>query len=144
MRRMARYVVDPRTLVHIVTADLRIHPDHSLVAPNSVRSQAMALLYQRVRDGELGEAEALRLHERLTGLKMRLLGDRVSRGTAWRLAVEHDWPSLDDAEFLAVTRLQADALVTVDEALAAKADGVVPVAPVQALTSAAAFPSDQG
>jgi hypothetical protein len=57
---------------------------------------------------------ALQIHERLTELKMRLLGDRVSRGTAWKLAREHDWDSLREAEYHAIARLQADALVTID------------------------------
>ena len=55
----------------------------------------------------------------MTEIKIRLLGDRVSRKTAWRVAREHDWDTLRDAEYLAVTRLQADALVTVDPGLAA-------------------------
>jgi hypothetical protein len=131
---MARYVVDPRTLLRIVTTDVKIHPDHGLVAPNPVRSQAMALLYERVRNGELDEAEAV---------KIRLLGDRVSRRTAWRIAAEHDWPSIESAEYLAAARLQADALVTVDEALAAKADGIVPVVSLEALTVAHGFSSDK-
>jgi hypothetical protein len=38
-----------------------------------------------------------------------------------------------DAEYLAITRLQADALVTVDPDLTAKAAGLVPVAPFEAL-----------
>ncbi|HEX2901968.1 MAG TPA: hypothetical protein VHO01_00815, partial [Jatrophihabitans sp.] len=59
--------------------------------------------------------------------------DRVSRATAWRIAREHDWDTLRDAEYLAVARLQADALVTVDAGLAAKAQGVVPLAPLDAL-----------
>ena len=41
--------------------------------------------------------------------------------------------SLGEAEYLAVTRLQADALVTVDPGFAERAEGVVPVAPLQAL-----------
>jgi predicted nucleic acid-binding protein len=64
---------------------------------------------------------------------MRLLGDRVSRRTAWQIARQHDWDTLRDAEYLAVARLQADALVTVDPRLAAAATDVVPVAPVEAL-----------
>lgn len=131
---MARYVIDPLTMLRIVTTDVKIHAGHSLVAPNPVRSQALALLYERVRSGDLDEAEALRLHEQLTTLKIRLLGDRVSRRTAWRIAAQNDWPSIASAEYLAVTKLQADALVTVDEALAAQADGIVPVAPLEALT----------
>jgi len=67
------------------------------------------------------------------GIKMRLLGDRVSRRTAWHLARQHDWDTLRDAEYLAVTRLQADALVTVDPSLAATARDVVAVAAIDDL-----------
>lgn len=136
LRCMTRFVVDAETLVHIVATGVRIHPDHQLVAPNLVRSQALFLLFARVRSGELAEAEALQLHERLTELKMRLLGDRVSRRTAWRIAREQGWDTIGNAEYLAVTRLQADALVTVDDSLARLAEGIVPVAPPAALTSA--------
>ena len=88
-----------------------------------------------VCDGRRTEKAALAAHERVTEMKMRLLGDRVSRSTAWRIAREHDWKSLRDAEYLAVARLQADALVTIDRYLAAKAENVVALAPVEALLS---------
>lgn len=130
---MSRYVIDAPTLLHLLDNELRVDGSHQLVAPNSIRSEALQLLLRDVRRGTRTERDALALHERVTELKMRLLGDRVSRGTAWRLAREHDWDSLRDAEYLAVTRLQADALVTVDPALAAKADKLVPVAPLEAL-----------
>jgi hypothetical protein len=68
-----------------------------------------------------------------TELKMRLLGDRASRRLAWRIARQHDWDTLRDGEYLAVSGLPADGLVTVDPGLAAKADGVVPVAPLRVL-----------
>jgi len=66
---------------------------------------------------------------------MRLLGDRVSRRTAWKIAREHGWETTYDAEYLAVTKLQADALVTVNPALAAKAEDVVPLARLAALSA---------
>ena len=62
---------------------------------------------------------------------MRLLGDRVSRRTAWKIAREQGWNTTYDAEYLAVTKLQADALVTVDPALAAKAKDIVPLANIK-------------
>jgi predicted nucleic acid-binding protein len=68
---------------------------------------------------------------------MRLLGDRVSRRTAWRIAREQGWDSTHDAEYLAVTKLQADALVTVDSALAGKANGLVPLASFDVLLASA-------
>ncbi len=130
---MARYVIDAPTLLHLLDRDLAVDPGHQLVAPGPIRSEALQLLLRDVRRGARTEKEALRTHERVTELKMRLLGDRASRGTAWRIAREQDWDTLRDAEYLAVTRLQADALVTVDPVLAAKAADIVPLAPLEAL-----------
>jgi predicted nucleic acid-binding protein len=129
---VTRYVIDAATLLHIIDAEIPVDPQHQLVAPNSIRSEALQLLLRAVRRGELSENSALQVHERITVMKMRLLGDRVSRATAWKLAREHDW-ELREAEYLAVTRLQADALVTIDQDLAAKAWGVVPIASLHAL-----------
>jgi predicted nucleic acid-binding protein len=130
---MARYVIDAPTLLHLLDRDLAVDPGHQLVAPGPIRSEALQMLLRDVRRGARTEKEALRTHERVTELKMRLLGDRASRGTAWRIAREQDWDTLRDAEYLAVTRLQADALVTVDPVLAAKAADIVPLAPLEAL-----------
>jgi predicted nucleic acid-binding protein len=126
-------VIDAPTLLHLVEAGLHVHPGHQLVAPNSIRSEALELLLRDVRAGKRTEAAALEAHERMTGIKMRLLGDRVSRRTAWQVAREHGWNTLRDAEYLAVTRLQADALVTVDPSLAAAARDVVTVAAIDDL-----------
>jgi predicted nucleic acid-binding protein len=130
---MTRYAIDAATVVHLVDHDLTPAPGHQLVAPNSLRSEALQLLLDDVLSGRRTERAALLAHERITGLKVRLLGDRVSRATAWRIARERNWATLHDAEYLAVTRLQADALVTVNADLAQKAAGTVPVAPLDAL-----------
>ena len=126
-------MIDAPTLIHLVDARLHVQPGHQLVAPNSIRSEALELLLGDVRAGQRTEAAALQAHERMTGIKIRLLGDRVSRGTAWQIAREHDWSTLRYAEYLAVTRLQADALVTVDPGLAAAARNVVAVATIDDL-----------
>jgi len=133
LRSMTRYVIDAPTLLHLVDTGVRVDPGHQLVAPNSIRSEALELLLRDVRAGKRDEAAALETHERMTEMKMRLLGDRVSRRTAWRFARQHDWDSLREAEYLAVTRLQADALVTVDPKLAAMARDVVAVAAIDDL-----------
>jgi predicted nucleic acid-binding protein len=130
---MARYAIDAPTVLHLLDSGLSVHPDHQLVAPSSLRSEALQLLLRDVRAGARSEREALERHERLTELKMRLLGDRVSRRTAWQLAVQQDWETLRDAEHLAVAQLQADALVSVDPALVARAEGIVPVSGLEAL-----------
>lgn len=130
---MARYVIDAVTWVHLVDNDLRLDPSVQLVAPSSIRSEALGLLLRDVTQGTRTDVDALAAHERMTAQKMRLLGDRVSRRTAWRIARQHGWPTLRDAEYLAIVELQADALVTVDVDLAAKAEGVVPVAALHVL-----------
>lgn len=132
---MTRFGIDAPTFVRLARSEQRPHATHQLVAPNSLRSRALQLLLQDVRASELDEEQALHIHERLTELKVRLLGDRVSRRTAWTYARRFDWQDLEDAEYLAVTALQADALVTVDPQLAAKASGVVPLAPFEHLFS---------
>ncbi len=133
---MARYVIDPPTLLAIARGDVRVDPGHQLVAPNAIRSQALEILLGEVRSGALSEKEALALHTRLTEIKLRLLGDRVSRRCAWDIAREQDWPQLREAEYLALVGLQADALVSVDPQFARLASALVPVAAVTDLAVA--------
>ena len=130
---MTRYTIDAPTLLRMVTEGLEVHTDHQLVAPQAIRSQALQLLLDRVRAGHLTDKEARELHTRLTETKIRVLGDRVSRWTSFTIAREQDWPTTAAAEHLAVTRLQADALVTVDAELARLAEGIVPLAAYDAL-----------
>lgn len=125
---MARFATDPETLVHLASNSRVVNPVHQLVAPNSIQSLTLNILLQRVRDAELSEREALALHERMTELKIRLLGDRVSRRAAWQLAVENDLDTVELAEYVAVASLQADVLVTLNPDLATLATGVVPLA----------------
>jgi hypothetical protein len=132
---MARFVIDAPTLLHVVAEQVPLAPAHQLVAPNLLRSQALALLFDDVRAGWLTEREAMDRHEQLTQVKVRLLGDRVSRRVAWQIARERGLDSTVDAEYLAVTRLQADAYVTVDPVARTRAEGVVPLGTVDQLTS---------
>ena len=131
---MTRYAIDAAALLSIVSDEVAVDPAHQLVAPNAVRSQALTLLLQSVERGELAEADARRLHTRLTELKIRVLSDRVSRWTSFQLAREHGWDTTYDAEYVAVARLQADALVAEDPDLRARAEGLVPLAPISVLS----------
>lgn len=130
---MTRFVIDAPTLLHLVDEGLAVDPGHQLVAPGSIRSEVLQIMLAEVLRGERDESSVRSTHERMTEVKMRLLGDRVSRMTSWAIARERGWDTLRDAEYLAVARLQADALVSVDPDLVAKADGVVAVAPLSAL-----------
>lgn len=123
---MTRFAIDAPTALRIVTEGTAIADGHQL-GPAILRSHALAALYRGVRAGHRDERDGRAALEGIAGLRIRLLGDRVSRATAWRLALERglDDPAL--AEYVAVAVLQADVLVTDDPALAAIADGAVPV-----------------
>jgi predicted nucleic acid-binding protein len=66
-------------------------------------------------------------------MRIRLLGDAVLQRRAWELADRLAWSSTYDAEYLALTQLQADAFVTLDPELARQARAVVDVAPLDVL-----------
>lgn len=69
----------------------------------------------------------------MRGLRSRLLGDRVLQSTAWTVADRLGWPDTYDAEYVALTQLQGDALITLDERLARAVRDLVTVAAVDAL-----------
>ena len=131
---MTRFVLDAPTLLHVLDAGVPVAPAHQLVAPQLLRSQALALLFDSVRRGERTEADALQRLDAIAGLRMRLLGDRVSRRVAWQIARERGLDSTADAEYLAVTRLQADFFLSVDPVARARAEGIVPVGRIEQLT----------
>ena len=131
---MTRFGIDAPTALHLVAEGVTVADAHQLVAPQLLRSQALALLFDAVRRGELTETEALARHEAMTRQKVRLLRDRVSRAVAWAIARDHHLDSTTEAEYLAVTRLQADLFVSVDPRARARADGIVPVGTVDRLS----------
>jgi len=131
---MTRYVITPDVALRLVADGTAVRAEHRLVAPTLLRSQVLAHLYREVRAGELTRPDADRLLDAVRGLRLRLLGDRVLQRVAWTIAAELDLPDTSDAEYIALTRLQADALVTLDPRVAALAEGVVPVAPIDALS----------
>lgn len=130
---MTRYGIDALVAIRLAEAQVDPPAEHRLVAPSLLRSDALAILYRSVRSGERTEREGLAVLRRIAGMPMRVLGDRVSRQTAWRIAVDLDRDDPGLAEYLAVTRLQADALVALDPELLAAAEGVVDLAPVSVL-----------
>jgi hypothetical protein len=93
-------------------------------------------LYRDVRAGSLDRESARDLLNGITTMRIRLLGDRVSRGHAWRIAEELGWDDIGSAEYVAVAQLQADAFVTLDQRLATEIGGIVPLACFEALTEA--------
>jgi predicted nucleic acid-binding protein len=131
---MTRYAIDAPAAIRLVREDLTVAAGHQLVAPSVLRSQALSLLYRQTRRGEMTGAEARTLLDGITTMKIRLLGDRVSRATAWKVAEQLNWDDTVTAEYVAVAQLQADAFVTLDPDLARRVEKVVTLAPFEALT----------
>lgn len=134
---MTRYAIGPDVALHLARDRAVVGDGHRLVAPALLRSQLLSLLYQAVRRGELSRKDAERQLDHVRGLRIRLLGDRVLQQVAWQVADELGWPDTHTAEYVAVTRLQADAFITLDAQLAEAVKHLVPVAPVEALAPSA-------
>jgi indolepyruvate ferredoxin oxidoreductase alpha subunit len=130
---VARFVVDCGTLLRIVAGEIDVAPEHKLLAPTLVRSQALAALYQAARRGEITSAEGRERVRRINSLKVRFLGDKVLQTTAWKVADELGWETTHDAEYVALTQLQADALVTSNAKLAKAVADIVETADVGAV-----------
>ena len=131
---MTRYVIGPDVAVHLAHDQVAINAGHQLLAPTLLRSQTLSLLYQEVRRGELTRKDAERRLTYLRGLRIRLLGDRVLQAVAWKVADQLGWPDTFVAEYVALTQLQADALITLDGQLAHAVQKLVTVAPIEALS----------
>ncbi|MBV2154684.1 type II toxin-antitoxin system VapC family toxin [Kitasatospora sp. SUK 42] len=130
---MKKYVITPEAALRLVRDG--VAPEgHQLLAPTLLRSQLLSLLYGEVRRGGLTRKDADHALDRVRALRIRLLGDRVLQSAAWGIAERLGLPDTLGAEYLALTRLQADALVTLDPELARAAEGLVPLAPFEELT----------
>jgi predicted nucleic acid-binding protein len=130
---MRWYVIGPDVAVRLAREQAVIRGEHQLLAPALLRSQMLSLLYQAVRRGEISRKEADRQLEYVRALRMRLLGDRVLQKVAWKAAGLLGWADTFDAEYVALTQLHADALITLDRQLAHAVRDLVPVAPIEAL-----------
>ncbi len=133
---MTRFVVDCETLLRIAAGEIEVAAGHQLVAPTLVRSQALAALYEAARRGEISESDGLERVRRINSLKVRFLGDKVLQQQAWKVAEQLGWETTYAAEYVALTRLQADAFVTSDRELAQAVSGLVETAAPDALRTA--------
>jgi predicted nucleic acid-binding protein len=131
---MTRYVIGPDVAVELAHAGTVISDEHRLVAPTLLRSQVLSRLYRAVREGQMSKKDADGHLDYLRALRIRLLGDRVLQNRAWSIAHQLGWVDTMDAEYVALTQLQADAFVTLDANLARAVTGLVTVAPLRALS----------
>lgn len=130
---MSRFVIGPDVALRLAEQKAKIDKEHKLLAPTLLRSQLLSLLFQAVRQGEMTKKDADRHLTYVRGLRLRLLGDRVLQNVAWKLADQLGWPDTLNAEYIALTQLQADAFITLDEGLAEAVKGLVVTMPFETL-----------
>ena len=128
-----KFVVDCGVVLQLASDEFEVATEHELLAPTLLRSQALSALHEAVHAGELPPDVALDRLTRIWAMPIRLLGDAVLRRRAWDLAEQLGWASTYDAEYVALTLLQGDALVTLDAELARRVEGIVATATIEQL-----------
>jgi predicted nucleic acid-binding protein len=116
---MTRFVVDCGAVLHLAAEGIEVSGEHELLAPTLLRSQTLSALHEAVHEGALSSDAAL---ERLAHI--------------WAIAEQLEWAETYDAEYVALTQLQADAFVTLDADLARRVEGIVRTATIEAVHTA--------
>ncbi len=130
---MTRFVVDCGVVLHLASEGVEVPAEHELLAPTLLRSQTLSALHEAVQRGEIPADVARDRLTRIGRMPIRLLGDAVLRRRAWDLADQLGWATTYNAEYVALTQLQADAFVTLDTELARSVEGIVEIASIDAL-----------
>lgn len=130
---MTRFVVDASAVLHLASAGIKVSARHKLLAPTLLRSQVLSALHEAVQRGEMSTETARERLARIGRMSIRLLGDAVLRRRAWELADQLGWAATYNAEYIALTQLQADAFVTLDIELARSVEGIVATASIDSL-----------
>jgi predicted nucleic acid-binding protein len=130
---LSKFVVDAGAVLHLASAGTEISGEHELLAPTLLRSQTLSALHEAVQRGEIPAGVARDRLTRIGRMPIRLLGDAVLRRRAWEVADQLGWASTYDAEYVALTQLQADAFVTLDAGLARSVEGIIATASIDAL-----------
>ena len=131
---MTRFVVDSGVVRHLASAGIEVSAEHELLAPPLLRSQTLSDMHEAVQRGEIPAdvaREQLRVHLADADQAPRRRAAPACR--IWKLADQLGWASTYNAGYVALTRLQADAFVTLDEELARSVEGIVATAPIDAL-----------
>ena len=130
---MTKFVIDASAALHLVTEGIEVSAEHELLAPTLLRSQVLSILHEAVQRGDTTDDVARDRLAKVGKIKVRLLGDAVMRRRAWEIADQLGWWETYGAEYVALTQLQGEALVTMNPDFARAAEGVVAVASVDDL-----------
>ena len=124
---MTALVVDHVTVRRMLEDSATVPPGVTLLAPTLLRSEWLARLYTDCRAGRCSAETAAALRKQFNVLKLRYLGDKVLRARAWSIAEAAGAEDTYAAEYVALAQLQAEGLIAGDPAIAALAEGRIPL-----------------
>jgi len=130
---MTKFVVDAGVVLELASRGATVPKQHQLLAPTLLRSQALSSLHEAVQNNEIAADIARDRLNWIGKLPIRLLGDAVLRRRAWDIADQLGWASTYSAEYIALTQLQAEAFVTLDDELARSVEKLVTTATIDVL-----------
>jgi len=130
-------VIGPDVAIRLAGEEVVVPDGHHMLAPALLRPQMVSLLYQAVHRGEMTKEDAERRLFYARGMRIHLREDdeHFLQDAAWQVADQLGWSDTFDAEYIALTQLEADALITLDRQLADAVKDLVTVAPIEALFS---------
>lgn len=70
---MTKFVVDAGAVLHLAAEQIEVAPEHELLAPTLLRSQALSALHEAVHRGALDAKTATERLARVNAMKIRLL-----------------------------------------------------------------------
>jgi predicted nucleic acid-binding protein len=130
---MTRFVVHSTAVLQLASAGFEISGAHTLLAPTLLCSQTRSMLHEPVHRGKIPADSA---HDRLAHISrmpIRLLGDAVLRRRASDPTDRLRWASTYNAEYVALTQVQAGSFVTLDMELACSVEAIVSTVLINAL-----------
>jgi predicted nucleic acid-binding protein len=130
---VTKFVVDSGVVLQLASDALEVRAEHELLTPTLLRSQTLSALHEAVHRGDIPPDVARERLVRIGKMPIRLLGDAVLRRRAWEIADRLGWAETYDAEYVALTQLQADAFITLDADLARQVDRIVATENIEAL-----------
>ena len=130
---MTRFVVDCGVVLHLVGEGIEVAAEHEMLAPTLLRPRRCRPCmrpWTGAKSRRMSPSTGSPASGRCRSGSSATPCSGVEPGTS---PTSWGWAGTYDAEYVALTQLQADAFVTLDADLARRVEGTFPTAAIQAL-----------